>query len=63
MKDDLFGFVVGVALVGLIVAIAYGWVMNIVAIAGSTFDPLTGLVVLRCIGVFVAPLGVVLGYL
>lgn len=46
----------------LVFATLYGWVMNIVILAGSTFDPITGLLVLRAIGIFVAPLGVVLGY-
>lgn len=45
-----------------IVAIAIGWVMNIVTIAGSSFNDITGILVLRVIGVFVAPLGAVLGY-
>lgn len=39
-----------------------GWVLNIVTIAGSSFTPLTGLLVLRIVGIFVAPLGAVLGY-
>ena len=46
----------------LVIATLYGWINNIVILAGSTFDPITGLLVLRAIGVFVAPLGVVLGY-
>jgi len=40
-----------------------GWVMNIVSLAHSSFEPLTGMVVLRVIGIFVPPLGAVLGYL
>jgi len=40
-----------------------GWVLNIVKIVDANFDPITGMVVLRCIGVFVAPLGAVLGFL
>jgi len=39
-----------------------GWILNIEKIAGSSFDPLTGIVVLRCVGVFLAPLGAVLGF-
>ena len=41
----------------------WGWIWNIVKITGSDFDPLTGMVILRCIGVFIAPLGAVLGFL
>lgn len=41
---------------------AIGWVLNIITIAGSSFDHITGILVLRIIGVFVAPIGAVLGY-
>lgn len=40
-----------------------GWIANIVKLIGSGFDPLTGMVVARAIGIFVAPLGAVLGFL
>jgi hypothetical protein len=43
-------------------ALAIGWVMNIVAIVNSNFSDITGLLVMRIIGVFIAPLGAVLGY-
>ena len=43
--------------------LGYGWIMNIIAIAGSSFDPLTGTVILRIIGVFIPPLGAVMGFL
>lgn len=44
-------------------AIAYGWIMNIVAIAQSNFSDITGILVLRVVGIFVAPLGTILGYI
>lgn len=47
----------------LIGVVVYGWVMNIVTLAGSSFDPLTGIVVLRVIGVFIPLLGSVLGFI
>ncbi len=40
-----------------------GWVWNIVKIVQSGFDVITGMFIARCIGVFVAPLGAVLGFL
>ena len=40
----------------------YGWVSNILAITGSDFTEVTGLLVIRCIGVVIAPLGAVMGY-
>jgi hypothetical protein len=39
-----------------------GWVLNIVDIVHADFDNVTGMLVLRIIGVFVPPLGAVLGY-
>lgn len=39
-----------------------GWIANIVKLIGSDFDPLTGMVVGRVVGIFVAPLGAILGY-
>jgi len=39
-----------------------GWVANVVKLIGSNFDPITGLVIARCIGVVLAPLGSVLGF-
>jgi hypothetical protein len=47
--------VVGLAGVG-------GWIANIVKLAGMGFDAITGMLVLRVVGVFLAPLGAVLGF-
>lgn len=41
---------------------AGGWVANIVKLVGSDFDPITGLLIARVVGIFLAPLGAVLGY-
>ena len=38
-----------------------GYVMNIVSILNTSFEPMTTLLVLRLIGIFVAPLGSALG--
>ena len=46
----------------LLVVFISGWVMNIMTIAGSSFDSITGMLVLRVVGVFMAPLGAVLGW-
>ena len=48
------------ALVGFGVLALAGWVMNIIALASMT--GMSGLLVLRAIGIPVAPLGVVLGW-
>lgn len=40
-----------------------GWIANMYKIVQSSFDVITGMFIARCIGVFVAPLGAVLGWL
>jgi hypothetical protein len=39
-----------------------GWVMNIVKFASLDFAAIDGMMILRGIGIFMAPLGSVLGY-
>ncbi len=53
-----FLFVMSLWVLGIV-----GWVMNIVTIAGSDFGAITGLLVLRIVGISIAPLGAVLGYI
>ena len=40
-----------------------GWVANVVQIVLAISEPITGLYILKCVGVLLAPLGVVLGYI
>jgi hypothetical protein len=46
----------------LILAAIGGWIANVVAIVVTVNDPVSGMFILRCVGVFVAPLGSVLGF-
>ena len=48
----------------LVIAITalYGWVMNMVIIAGSDFSVITGMLILRLAGIFLFPIGAVLGF-
>lgn len=46
----------------MVVAAIGGWIANVVAIVGAVSDPVNGMFILRCVGVFVAPLGSVLGF-
>jgi len=41
---------------------AGGWIANIVKMFYQASEPLTGMIVMRAIGVFVFPMGAVLGY-
>jgi len=43
------------------IAPVIGWILNIVKLAGMNFDHINGMMVLRVIGIFMAPLGAVLG--
>ena len=53
-----FGIVVWIV---LFVVGAYGWGCNIVALVGMNADPITGLFILRIVGIFLVPIGVVVG--
>lgn len=47
----------------IIVAALGGWVANIVKLAGMNFGDVTGMLIIRAIGVPLGPLGAVMGYL
>jgi hypothetical protein len=42
---------------------AYGWVSNIIKLADTVNDTVTGLVIVRAIGIIVPPLGAVMGFI
>ncbi len=48
--------------IALFIAVVYGYVCNIIAIVQTMNDPLAGIFIARCVGIFFAPLGVILGY-
>ena len=50
-----------VVCVGIIITSVVGLIINLVAIINTVDLPITGMFILRCVGVFVAPLGVILG--
>ena len=58
IKESIVLFIISLAAAGM-----WGWVWNIIKIAGSDFGTITGLLVMRVIGVFLAPLGAVMGFL
>lgn len=43
--------------------IGVGWVFNIITLTETSLDPLTGLAILRVVGIFIPPLGGILGYI
>lgn len=66
MKRKQLGFTANelLAVMGIaVVAIgAAGWVWNIVKLAGSDFGVFTGLLIVRVVGIFVPPVGAIVGY-
>ena len=51
----------GLIVLLIVLLTAYGWVANIVKLVSS--DIITTLEIVRIIGIFLAPLGAILGYL
>ena len=47
----------------ILIAIAVGWVMNIVALTHMSIPPFTGMLILRVVGIFIPPIGRVVGYM
>lgn len=60
--SNIGGFA-AICIILLWLAAAFGWIANIVKIFGSAAEPITALFIIRCVGVFAAPVGAVLGYL
>jgi len=44
-----------------VISVPICWVLNLIEVFSGLDDPVSGLYVLRCIGVFVFPLGAILG--
>ena len=52
--------VIGIIVIALFLSGVYGWIMNIVHLVNDPF--IGGLPIVRAIGIFIAPLGAVLGF-
>jgi hypothetical protein len=55
--------VVALGVIGLWVAAVIGWIMNIFTLYHMSFETITGELIVRIIGIFVAPVGAILGYI
>ena len=51
-----------IAILSVFILAAVGWVMNIVEVVHLVNDPITGMFILRCVGIIIIPLGAVLGW-
>lgn len=56
------GVLLSLMLVGVGIAAVAGWVINILEVFGSNFSVITGELVLRVVGIFIPPIGAVMGY-
>lgn len=63
MKHQRGFTIVELTIVVLFLLGAGGWIANIVKLTGMDFGAITGMLIARAAGIFVAPLGAVLGYL
>lgn len=66
MKTNInphFGIVGMLVLISFICAGIYGWVENIIKLVHIADLPITGMFILRVVGIFLAPLGALLGYM
>lgn len=55
-------FAIPFAMFAFWIAVIVGWIINIVQLFSTSFEPLTAVAVLRVVGVFVPPLGAIMGY-
>lgn len=64
MKAKQQGFtLIELMIVPLFLAGAFGWGWNIVKLIDMGFDVINGLMIVRAVGIFIAPLGAVMGYI
>lgn len=58
----LVEMIIGVFMFVIVPAAIWGWVWNIVKLVGMSMDVISGLLIVRVVGIFVPPLGAVVGY-
>lgn len=57
------GFTINEVLLVAIIALGLGgWIANVVKLIGSLDGGVTAMLIARCVGVFAAPFGAILGY-
>lgn len=61
-KNNMGSIIGAIFAILIVVGSFWGYVWNIVKLAGIVDDPITGMFVLRAIGIFIFPLGIILGY-
>ena len=61
--EEIGSGIAALSIIGVMLAGVVGWVMNIITIWHTVDDPLTAKFILRVVGVFVVPIGAILGWL
>ena len=65
VKKAVMPFAVVLFWIGIVIVLVCGWFLNVHEIYQlvSTDNTITGMLIFRCIGIFIAPLGGVLGWI
>jgi len=51
----------GLVWIGIVIAAIVGWCLNIAEVVHTVDAPVTGMFILRCVGIIFAPVGAFLG--
>ncbi len=62
MRNNVASSAAGIAVLVFWFLAILGWILNIFDIVEMVNSPVTGMFILRCVGILVAPLGSILGY-
>ena len=62
MKVSTLVFIANFLYIVIVFLVLYGWFWNIIKIVHFDFNHFSGMIIARIIGVFLAPLGALLGY-
>ena len=63
VQEEVGSVIAALTYLGLVGLLMVGWVFNVMAIWHSIDGPVTTKFIVRCIGLFVFPVGGILGYL
>lgn len=63
MKPENFGFAAFLIYVGLMLTALVGWFVNLIDVINlaTANSPLTTLFIVKLVGIFIAPLGIIMG--
>lgn len=62
MKSDNTNAFLALFYIAIVSVMAWGWIANIVKLVGIVDHGVTTMFIVRVVGIFVAPVGVILGF-